>query len=48
MPFTAAELEEMLGVSCQAISHLETGRMRLDAFAKADKLREMLGRSGEN
>lgn len=46
--YTQRDLAQMLGCSCPTIGHLETGRMRMDAFARADKLREILGRSGED
>ena len=46
--YTQRDLAQMLGCSCPTISYLETGRMRMDAFARADKLRKILGRSGED
>ena len=46
--FTQRDLAQMLGCSRQTISNLETGRARMDAFARADKLREILGRSSED
>ena len=46
--FTQRDLAQMLGCSRQTISNLETGRARMDAFARADKLREILGQSSED
>jgi len=41
--YTQRELAALVGVSQPAIARLETGSMRLDAFAAADRLREILG-----
>lgn len=46
--YTQRDLAQMLGSTPPHICQLETGRLRLEAFAKADKLREILGRSGDD
>lgn len=41
--YTQKDVARLLGVSHQAIGHLETGRMVLDKFHKKDELLKLLG-----
>ena len=42
--YAQRELATLVGVSQQTISCLESGALRLDAFAEADKLYQILGK----